>query len=246
MLKASRYRDYGRSCHNHFTLIELLVVIAIIAILAAMLLPALQQARERGFASNCSNNTKQFTFYQLQYTEDYEGFLPYAKGSNGNGYPWLALKNYNNTFKSYGITSGTPGVGWNIKSVFTCEKYFKHPRKSTSTGQTYYVWPQWTNTDFYKRRWGNTKDLRDPSKKIITVEVSRNTSGGKSNTRYYWSTINAFPHNKQQNVTFWDGHVVASREQEPYFVVSTNSAGDNGRSSVCGKHWDYAYPTPKK
>ena len=64
-----------------FTLIELLVVIAIIAILAAMLLPALQQARDRAKTSDCQNKLKTVTFGTLQYGDDNKGHLPASPNS---------------------------------------------------------------------------------------------------------------------------------------------------------------------
>ena len=66
---------------HSFTLIELLVVIAIIAILAAMLLPALQSARERAQASSCVNNLKNLTTIGSMYLQDHNGFWPGANYS---------------------------------------------------------------------------------------------------------------------------------------------------------------------
>ena len=65
-----------RRSRNLFTLIELLIVIAIIAILASLLLPALNQAKNKAKDIACVNNMKQIALATFSYAQDYDGYVP--------------------------------------------------------------------------------------------------------------------------------------------------------------------------
>jgi prepilin-type N-terminal cleavage/methylation domain-containing protein len=68
-----------------FTLIELLVVIAIIAILAAMLMPALEASRQQAMRSVCVGNLKQQGIAIMMYVHDSDGMLPLKRAGNPRG-----------------------------------------------------------------------------------------------------------------------------------------------------------------
>jgi len=99
-----------RTSQDGFTLIELLVVVAIIAILAALLLPALQKARDSAKGTVCVNNLRQLVLIQTMYASDYDDrLIPVSQAGGGLGENWpskmAAMKLLNQSLYALDTTS---------------------------------------------------------------------------------------------------------------------------------------------
>ena len=202
-----------------FTLIELLVVIAIIAILASMLLPALNQARERGKTANCMNQLKQLGNGFMLYQADYGGYIIYNTPDNGTWYTKLREFGYVKDDKY----CACPGM----------TKDGAHPSKLTD--------PRWSTYGIFNGA-DNFAGNHAPNAGNFRIEPERNrifyvmnrmkqpsaffllTEAGTSAADPQWmflpstndNNVVCLMHSKRSNCWFADGHVKSMNDYEMY------------------------------
>ena len=244
------------SIMRHFTLIELLVVIAIIAILAAILMPALQQARERANTTSCTNNLKAImTGYRL-YSDDHQGWLMSGLPNGNQATKW------NSIFPLYVNGDGTSS-GWIPTSQESNPKWkvFKCPAEPSGFGEwakgglpyTHYglnvrlvgYGPGFSTTDSSS----NGKDCLKPCKETELTKPAKAAIFFDARVRYLedlkdltwivsrtpsdWGggkgETNPLRHQgaKAMNVGFFDGHVDTLADPKNYWHYGVTGCNNN-------------------
>ena len=232
---------------KYFTLIELLVVIAIIAILAGMLLPALNKARERSRSIACASNMKQIGTYLILYHDTYDS-IPRASTDDASdgSQQWATWMDY-----LYHISAGVP-VAQKIcylgkdrpQGVFAC------PSSSPTEylAGNYYGMNIWMEPNRNKNIAGKIDKIARPTERFFAADKGRPLS---TEAQDYLGEpkINAIRHiafrhpeansenSARANFIFFDGHV----ESVTKSFVREHDRWQKGNLNVADNQGGYLY-----
>ena len=206
-----------------FTLIELLVVIAIIAVLAAMLLPALSASKSRVKVTDCSNKLRQIAFMMRAYTDDYNDWIlshsiSYTLGTNVTQSQASVERNIQNSYNwvlwYLGYSKENPSFYKKV-SNFVCPSAADKTRKDGN----YYAYNalvygvnfslSFEDISYGKKKLWKQGQVKRPARFIFMAD-SYDTSV-KMPSNFFYDHLNTKQvyawHTKSTNVLMFDGHV---------------------------------------
>ena len=201
--------------NNAFTLMELLVVIAIIAILAALLLPALSKARQRAYSAQCLGNLRQIFQGAVLYTDENNGRLPFAwvddpDPTENNFYALLAPEILGQQWDFNGDDDFESGV-------YACPGRRLEPDAENNTFQLSYGMNAFNAVNFPQPATHRESAVKAPAQTFYVGDII--SSYNHPPVEMLSEDQISYRHGRRANFLFFDGHVAATQLAQTNEVV---------------------------